>query len=203
MNNKKIKESLDKLIQNKKIFNLVCLALAIAFILLTISILNSGSSKESNVLSNDVTNNTGQSSTTKELTYEEIQKKELIEILSKMKGVGEVDVKMHFATSEVKVPAKDNNTQTSITEESDKQGGTRVNNSETGNSSVVMQSEGGESKPVILQVNKPEVTGVVIVAEGATSEKVKYEIQTAVSKLYNLSVDKVNVMPMESSNKNN
>ncbi|MEG0295380.1 MAG: stage III sporulation protein AG [Clostridium sp.] len=203
MNNKKIKESLDKLIQNKKIFNLVCLALAIAFILLTISILNSGSSKESDVLSNDVANNNGQATTTKELTYEETQRKELIDILSKMKGVGEVDVKMHFATSEVKVPAKDNNKQTSVTEESDKQGGTRVNNSETDNSTVVMQSEGGESKPVFLQVNKPEVTGVVIVAEGATSEKVKYEIQTAVSKLYNLSVDKVNVMPMESSNKNN
>ena len=49
----------------------------------------------------------------------------------------------------------------------------------------------------ILQTNKPEISGVVIVAEGASSSKVKYDIQVAVSSLYGISIDKVNVYPMK------
>ena len=38
---------------------------------------------------------------------------------------------------------------------------------------------------------------MVIVAEGAENSKTKYEIEQAVSKLYNLSLDKVNVYSMK------
>ena len=60
-----------------------------------------------------------------------------------------------------------------------------------------MAGDGSSSEPYILQVNKPEISGVVIVAEGATSSKVKYDIQVAVSSLYDISIDKVNVYPMK------
>ena len=60
-----------------------------------------------------------------------------------------------------------------------------------------MSSDSGKNEPYILQVNKPEISGVIIVAEGATSAKVKYDIQVAVSTLYGISIDKVNVYPMK------
>lgn len=60
-----------------------------------------------------------------------------------------------------------------------------------------MAVEGSKNEPYILQTNKPEISGVVIVAEGASSSKVKYDIQVAVSSLYGISIDKVNVYPMK------
>lgn len=202
MDNKKFKEVFNNLLQNKKVFNLVCLSLVIAFILLTINIITSGNDKSLETFTNqeeNVEQKTNNNEADKEITYEDAEKQKLIEILSKIKGVGKVDVSMYFATSEVRVPAEQSNTQVSTTEETDSNGGTRVNNSQTDSSTIVMQSESGQSNPVILQVNKPEITGIIVIAEGAGNEQIKYDIQTAVSKLYNLSVANVNVYEMESS----
>lgn len=202
MDNKKLKEVFNNLLQNKKVFNLVCLSLVIAFILLTINIITSGNDKSLETFTNqeeNVEQKTNNNEADKEITYEDAEKQKLIEILSKIKGVGKVDVSMYFATSEVRVPAEQSNTQVSTTEETDSNGGTRVNNSQTDSSTIVMQSESGQSNPVILQVNKPEITGIIVIAEGAGNEQIKYDIQTAVSKLYNLSVANVNVYEMESS----
>ena len=60
-----------------------------------------------------------------------------------------------------------------------------------------MTSADGKNEPFIIKVNKPRITGVVVVAEGAENSKIKYEIEQAVSKLYNLSLDKVNVYTMK------
>ena len=59
-----------------------------------------------------------------------------------------------------------------------------------------MSSESGGNSPVILKTYKPKVIGVVITAEGAESSKVRYDIEKAVSSLYGISVEKVNVYPM-------
>lgn len=203
MYNKKLKEAFEKLMNDKKVFNLVCLSLVIAFILLTINILTSeiGKNKEKDVLAAQGEVENGEVKEEKELLdYEEVEKKKLIDILSKIKGVGKVDVNMYFATSEIRVPAEESNTQRSTTEEEDSNGGKRVNNSQTDTKTIVMNSDSGESSPVILQINKPEITGVIIIAEGASNEQIKYDIQKAVSKLYNLSIANVNVYEMESSN---
>ena len=197
MNKKNLKEALNELLQNKKIFNLVCFSLVIAFILLTLNILTNGMENKEDAIATQGEVES-EEKTKEELSYEDAEQKKLEEILTKMKGVGKVEVKMYFASSEVKVPAQENSNQTSRTEETDSNGGTRVNNSQTDSSTIVMQSESGESHPVILQINKPEITGIIITAEGASNEQIKYDIQTAVSKLYNLSVANVNVFEMES-----
>ena len=132
-----------------------------------------------------------------ETEYEEQQKADLINILKKMDGVGDVDVMIHFENGEKKVPAYDNTTQKSTTEETDNQGGKRVNDQNTDNSKVVMTTKDGENQPFILTTIKPNIVGIVVVAEGAQDSKIKYEIEQAVSKLYNLSLDKVNVYSMK------
>ena len=60
-----------------------------------------------------------------------------------------------------------------------------------------MSIDGGNNEPYIIQVNKPEITGVLVVAQGATSNKIKYDIQVAISSLYGISIDKVNVYTMK------
>lgn len=196
MDNKKIKEKFSELLMDKKIFNLVCFVLVIAFILLTLNIITSRDKEKNKTIETNA--EAMEPKESEKLTYEEAEERELLRILQSMKGVGEVEVKMYFATSEVKVPAEESNSQTSTTEESDTNGGKRVNNSKIDSSSIVMQNQEGDSSPVILQVNKPEVTGVIVVADGAADEQIKYDIQTAVSKLYNLSVANVNVFARES-----
>ncbi len=60
-----------------------------------------------------------------------------------------------------------------------------------------MSNSSNGSEPVILKTEKPEVLGVMVVAEGAEDSKIKYEITKAISSLYNISVDKVNVLAMK------
>lgn len=136
-------------------------------------------------------------STSTKKEYEEQQKTELKNILKQIQGVGNVDVMITFESDETKVPAVDTTNQKTTTEETDKEGGKRVNNSETGDSKVVMSSSGKGNEPLIVKTYKPKVVGVIIVAEGAESSKTKFDIMKAVSNIYNLSADKVNVYPMK------
>ncbi|SHE94744.1 stage III sporulation protein AG [Clostridium fallax] len=129
--------------------------------------------------------------------YEEQQRINLKNILNKINGVGDVDVMITFESDETKVPAMDTNKQTNTTEEKDKEGGERVTNQENDGSKVVITTSGNGNEPLILKTYKPKVVGVVVVAKGAEDSKTKYEISKAVSNLYNISSNKVNVYPMK------
>ncbi|MBE6053551.1 MAG: stage III sporulation protein AG [Clostridium sartagoforme] len=194
------KSDLTKLINDKKFLNVVVIALILAFVLLAISFLTTTRKKDAK---ESLSLNAGSASDLEEEVkktidnYEENEKQTLKNLLNKIENVGSVDVKIYFKSGEVKIPAIEETTQESITEETDSQGGRRSTTQENGGSKVVMAGDGSKNEPYILQVNKPEISGVLIVAEGATSAKVKYDIQIAVSTLYGISIDKVNVYPMK------
>ncbi|MGG7176120.1 stage III sporulation protein AG [Clostridium paraputrificum] len=198
MDKEKIKKELAKLFSDKKMANLISIVLVLVFILLAINIfmpnLIGGKSKE---LTKTTVTEENKEVTTEASKYEESQKIELTRILKKIQGVGEVDVLITCESGEVKVPATDSNTQTTTTEETDKGGGKRINKQNNGGTTVVMTSDGSSNEPFITQVNKPKVIGVFIAAEGAEVSKVRADIEKAVSNLYNLSADKVNVYPMK------
>ena len=194
----KINEEINNLMQNKKFVNCLIVLLVIIFLWLAVSNfigddagLTKGNGDNAPIGAQEV-------SSDELLDYETEQKERLEEILSKIDGVGEVVVNIYFESSEVKVPATNSSTQTSETEEEDTNGGTRVTKQETEGATVVMQSDSSTSEPFINKTYKPQITGVLIVAEGAKSSKITYDIQKAVSSLYNLSLDKVNVYPMGS-----
>lgn len=198
MGKKDMKKEFTNLLNDKKFLNVIYIALVIAFVLIAVSFVTTSRKKK---VTNTVSVNAleSQQVTQEEQirSYEEKEQKELKELLSKMDSVGEVDVKIYFKSGEVKVPAIESTTQESITEENDSSGGTRTNSQVTDGSTVVMAIDGNNNEPYILQVNKPEITGVLVVAEGASSNKVKYDIQVAVSSLYGISIDKVNVYTMK------
>lgn len=198
MGKKDAKKELANLLNDKKFLNVIYIALVIAFVLIAISFVTTSRKKDTSSAMN-VNSLESEKVTQKEevRTYEEKEQKELQELLRKMDNVGEVDVKIYFKSGEVKVPATEITTQESITQENDSSGGTRTNNQLTDGSKVVMAVDGGNNEPYILQVNKPEITGVLVVAEGAASNKVKYDIQVAISSLYGISIDKVNVYTMK------
>ena len=197
MDKEKLKRELSKIFSDKKISNLVVILLVLVFALIAINVFmpnlfNKKDNKESAVTSEE---NVEQKNALS--NYEETQKSDLTNIIKRMQGVGEVKVMITFESGEVKVPAYDSSKQTTTTEEVDKEGGKRKNNQTNDGTTVVMSNEGGSNEPFITQTNKPKVIGVVVVAEGAEVSKVRSNIEKAVSNLYNLSYDKVNVYPMK------
>ncbi|EGT5618254.1 MAG: stage III sporulation protein AG [Clostridium perfringens] len=196
------KDKMSKILKQKNITNLIILLLLVIMFYLVVSyftgVNNITKSEKTNlekVSKEDMNSNSQEDSEV--LSYQEKQEKDLEKILGKINGVGSVDVVINFQSSEVKVPAVDNSSQKSTTEETDSEGGTRVNSQETDGDKIVMSNSSNGSEPVILKTEKPEVLGVMVVAEGAEDSKIKYEITKAISSLYNISVDKVNVLAMK------
>ncbi|MGG5462450.1 stage III sporulation protein AG [Clostridium sp. B9] len=197
-----LKDGMSKILKQKNIGNLIIALLVVIMFYLVVSYFTSVNNipKSESTNSTDMVEEESKNKSPKDsevLNYQEKQESDLEEILGKISGVGEVDVVINFESSEVKVPAIDNSSQKSTTEETDSEGGTRVNSQETEGDKIVMSNNSDGSAPVILRTDKPNVIGVMVVAEGAEDSKTKYEITKAVSSLYNISVDKVNVLPME------
>ena len=186
-----LKEKIANLFKQKNITNLIILLLLVIMFYLVVSyftgVNNITKSEKTNlekVSKEDMNSNSQKDSEV--LSYQEKQEKDLERILGKINGVGSVDVVINFQSSEVKVPAVDNSSQKSTTEETDSEGGTRVNSQETDGDKIVMSNSSNGSEPVILKTEKPEVLGVMVVAEGAEDSKIKYEITKAISRLYNI-----------------
>lgn len=199
MDKEKIINELKKILNDKKVNNLLVLLLVLAFAIIAINIFapkfiatgSAGTSKNGDV-------NTEDKPTEAEIrNYEQKQKEELLSILKKIQGAGNVDCMINFEGGEVKVPAYDENKQNTTTEETDKDGGKRVNNQKNDSSKVVMSTQNGDSEPFILETYKPKVTGVLVVAEGAKSSKIKSDIEKAVENLYGLPANKVKVYTMD------
>ena len=201
----KLKDELESKLKIKGINNLIVICLVMGFALIALNVLipstSSYGEKNLNEIQSGNQKDNGENSldmqTIERNDYEDRQKNDLKNILKKIEGVGNVDIMMTFECGEKKVPAYDKSVQYSTTEENDTSGGTRVNNQNTDGSKVVMTTVDGDNEPFILTVYKPKVIGVIVVAEGAEDSKVKYDIEKAVSKVYDLTLDKVNVYSMK------
>ncbi len=132
-----------------------------------------------------------------QFSYEDKVKLELKNILSKVRGVGEVDVVIHFEGGEERIPALDSEKSNTVIEERDSNGGNRVNNNNKDGTKVVMSNQGNSTEPLILKTYNPKIVGILIVAEGADDNKLSYKLTKMVSSLYDISESKVNVIPMK------
>ncbi|WP_244835355.1 stage III sporulation protein AG [Clostridium sp. BJN0001] len=186
-----------KIFGQKKIKNLLTICLILAFLVIAIDVLLPSGINIMNTSSNDFYEDDESIKSTEVEDYEQKQKEDLINILKKINGVGNVDVMISFENGEEKVPAYDKTKQNSTSVETDNGGGKRENSQNTDNDKIVMTSSNGTNEPFILETKKPKIIGVLIVSEGASDSKIKYQIEKAVSNLYNLSLDKVNVYSMK------
>lgn len=197
MNKDKILNELKKLLKDKKFSYVVCILLVLTFILIAINVFAPKAVSTTSENTSSQTANNQEIKASNISNYEYDQKTELINILKRIEGIGDVDVMINFQSGEAKVPAYDTTTQTTITEETDKEGGKRVNNQKNDGSTVVMTNNNGDNEPFILETYKPKVVGVVVVANGAKNSKTKSDIEKAVQSLYDLAANKVNVYPMK------
>lgn len=195
MNMGKIKE---KFIKKSNKFNYMIILIIIAGVMiLAVSYFNNSSPTFLNY-SNDAVmkENNKDENLNVSLTYQDKVKNELKNVLTKIKGVGEVEVIIHFEGGEELIPALDSEKSTTVTEERDSNGGNRVNNNNKDGTKVVMSNQGSSTQPLILKKYNPKIIGILIVAEGAGDPKISYDLTKIVSSLYDISDSKVSVIPM-------
>lgn len=111
-----------------------------------------------------------------------------------MEGVGKAQVSVSFSTGLKSEFARNQNVTKRTSKETDKAGGTRETTEVTENNQVVMPN--GSSQPVMVMEDRPEVAGVLVIAEGARDPKVREGIHTAIQTLLNIPSARITVVPM-------
>ena len=124
----------------------------------------------------------------------------LEQVLGQVAGVGELVVTVNLLSTSEQELAVNTSAIVKTTEENDQTGGTRIitEKNENGQLVLVKTAQGGQEQPVIIKQYKPEVQGVLVVAEGARDIKTKAEIIRGVETLLNIPAHKVHVVSKES-----
>lgn len=125
---------------------------------------------------------------------EEHYENQLKELLDEMIGVQDAEVMVILDSTFRQIVEKEISKQESTTDETDKNGGKRKSTSlQTDEKVIIIDGEDGK-EPFIVSVEKPKVTGVLIVADGAESLQVKNWIIEAVSRVFDMPSHKVSVI---------
>lgn len=117
-------------------------------------------------------------------------------ILSKIQGVGEVEVCLNYSeTSEVVAMYNENST-TSTTEETDDAGGSRKIEETDIKKDVIFEENDGTKTPITAKVIKPKIEGAIITAQGVSNAEIKNNIIQAVEAVTGLATHKIQVFEM-------
>lgn len=131
--------------------------------------------------------------------YVDRLEKRVEEIVSGMEGVGKVRVMITVADTGTEILERNKEITTSNLEEADNAGGSRKNTENGQREEVIYRRDSnGNEIPYVVQRRLPEVTGVVVTAEGAGNAKVKENIIGAVGVLFNLNEHRIKVIRMKS-----
>jgi stage III sporulation protein AG len=194
-NQLKPKKPLERQPKNRSLKPLLILC-AVGILLLLISQWTSRPQAE-NTTAKPVSTNTGKQVANKPAadTEEARYSKELEKILSKVMGVRNVSVLVTFDTTEQTIYQENVKTTQNQTQEIDQNGGKRQVNNTQKDEQVVTIDNGTKKLPVISGKKKPEIRGVLIVAEGAETPTIKAWIMDAVSTVLDIPTYKVKVLP--------
>ena len=185
---RKIKNYLENL-DNKKFIGNVFVVLVLSIVLLII--LNSFTSTDKKDSPRVIKENPTEYNSLMKEEYEGYIEDKLASILSKLKGVGKVDVMVTLEDSSEKIPAFNVTTTREITNESDSQGGVREITREDETKQVVSSTD----DMTVLKEIKPNIKGVIVVAEGAEDGLVKETLYEAVKTVLGISGNKVQIFP--------
>lgn len=122
--------------------------------------------------------------------------RDLEQILSTVSGAGRVRVQVSLEAGPEQVPALESRNNSRTIEERDPDGARRTTADRSEETRPVMAGTGGSSTPWVRRTEGPRVAGVLVVAEGARSAAVRYELQRAVETALGISPSRVVVMPM-------
>jgi stage III sporulation protein AG len=116
---------------------------------------------------------------------------ELEEILSQVKGAGQVRVSISVNSDGLKSYASNTKNDVRETDEQDTSGGDRKIREENISSEIAVN--GGSA--LLVEEKAPQITGVLVVADGADDPVIKEELGEATAALLDLSPHQIRVLP--------
>lgn len=132
-----------------------------------------------------------------EKVYVEQMENKLEDLLSHTEGVGKVKVLITLKSSRELVVNKDQPYSTSRTEEKDSEGGERLSTDNSYEEQTVLTGNGtGSNEPFVIKELEPEISGIVILAEGGDQPNVKSDLTNAAEVLFNIPAHRIKVMKM-------
>ena len=192
----------DKLEGNnkKKIENLVFLAIVLIITIVIINYIWSGdkSSDKGMIDSTGKQLAITQNSSPKyeEEVNSEALEKRLENILKSINGVGNVKVFINYSETSETVAMYNENSKTSVTEETDTSGGIRKVEIVDSQKEVVYQEKDGDKNPIIQKTIEPKIKGAIVAAKGAANINVKTNIIQAIEAATGLATHKIQVFEM-------
>ena len=125
------------------------------------------------------------------------EEKRLETILSRVQGVGEVNVMITLKSSKELIVEKDTPATSSTTQEEDAEGGTRkTTDKSTTEATVYQQDNNGGSNPYVVKELEPEIEGIIVIAKGGDDPVVAKNISDAILALFRVEAHKIKVMKM-------
>lgn len=184
----------------KKIENLVVFIIILIVTIIAINFILSDkktTTKEENSTSNKklATTNQTEINSSYSSNSDELSNK-LENILSKINGVGEVNVFINYSESSEVVAMYNENSKSSSTEETDTSGGIRKIEETDTQKDIVYQENNGEKTPITQKIVQPKIEGAIITAKGANNANVKTNIIQAVEAATGLATHKIQVFEM-------
>lgn len=121
---------------------------------------------------------------------------ELETVLSKIAGVGQVNVLITYSETSETVPMYNETHTESTTQETDTSGGVRTIQQTDNSKEIIYEEQSGEKMPITKKVVLPKIEGAIVIAEGAGNTNVKVNIIQAVEAVTGLPTHKVQVFEM-------
>lgn len=187
----------------KKIENLVFLIIVLIITIVIINYVWNGSSSSNKTITNSAGRElatTQNSQNTKQLQDSSNSKNNLEErleiILKDINGVGDVNVFINYSESSETVAMYNENSKTSVTEETDTSGGVRKVEETDTQKEIVYQEDNGSKIPIVQKTVEPKIEGAIITAKGASNINIKTNIIQAVEAATGLATHKIQVFEM-------
>lgn len=115
-------------------------------------------------------------------------------ILSKISGVGNVEVMITYSESGSISPLYNETSSNSKTQEAVETGNTKTTETTESKKEIIVDSA---SQPIVEKSVKPKIEGAIITAQGANNSKVKENIILAVEAATGLATHKIQVFGMD------
>ena len=188
----------------KKIENMVFLVIILIITIVIINYIWNGSKSSNKNLTNTAgkqlattqNSQSNQSSNSQSETNSNDLEQRLEDILSNINGVGNVKVFINYSESSETVAMYNENSKTSVTEETDTSGGVRKVEETDSQKEIVYQEDSGSKTPIVQKTIEPKIEGAIITAKGASNINIKTSIIQAVEAATGLATHKIQVFEM-------
>lgn len=182
----------------RKIENLVFFVVILIITVVAINLIWNGkkNTKQQSINDNSKKLATSENNTNTEITNSNNLEEKLKNILSKIQGVGNVEVCLNYSESSETVAMYNESSKVSTTEETDTSGGNRKIQETDTQKDIIYQEENGKKTPITQKTIQPKIEGAIITATGVNNATTKNNIIQAVEAVTGLATHKIQVFEM-------